>query len=84
MVHYLSAERAGRNWSDMVGALFDGAEREWANTTQVGLLDVPGIGIMNHIEECIVKQKKMCEKSEHRRCEHCAAGNRGGCTLVSD
>ena len=51
----LSAARAGRNWSDMVGALFDGAEREWANTTQVGLLDVPGIGIMNHIEECIVR-----------------------------
>jgi hypothetical protein len=31
----------------------------------------------------VVKQRRMCEKSEHRRCEHCASGNRGGCTEVS-
>lgn len=33
--------------------------------------------------QSIVKQKEVCDKPEHRRCKHCAHGNRGGCSLVS-
>ena len=51
----LSAARAGRNQSDLIGALFEVAEREWASTTQVGFLDVLGIWIMNHGKECSVR-----------------------------
>ena len=31
----------------------------------------------------IAKQKKDCDMPKHRRCDHCVAGNRGGCTAVS-
>lgn len=33
--------------------------------------------------QTIADQKERCNKPAHRRCDHCADGNRGGCTLVS-
>ncbi|KAF2993657.1 hypothetical protein E8E13_000002, partial [Curvularia kusanoi] len=34
--------------------------------------------------QTIAKQRERCNKPGHRRCGHCARGNRGGCTLVPD
>jgi hypothetical protein len=44
---------------------------------------VAGIATCTRCAQNVVKQKKVCDKSEHRRCDHCTGGNRGGCTLVS-
>ena len=51
----LSTARTSRGQSDLVGALVEDAEREGAGATQMGLLNVLGIGVINYTKDCIVR-----------------------------
>jgi hypothetical protein len=53
----LCAARASRTHSDMVGALFDVAERVGPHISHVRLLDELGVWVVNHDEDCSVRCK---------------------------